>query len=91
MLARIVAFVIPLGFDTLAVAIALGLRGIEPLRPALVFAAFETITPIVGIVVGRQRYLRSVIGKAVCSFRFAVNSSRPRRRTTARRRATRKL
>ncbi len=53
MLARIVAFVIPLGFDTLAVAIALGLRGIEPLRPALVFAAFETIMPIVGIVVGR--------------------------------------
>ena len=53
MLARIIAFVIPLGFDTLAVAIALGLREIEPLRPALVFAAFETIMPIVGIVVGR--------------------------------------
>jgi len=41
MLARIIAFVIPLGFDTLAVAIALGLRGIGPFRPALVFAAFE--------------------------------------------------
>jgi putative Mn2+ efflux pump MntP len=50
---RIVAFVVPLGFDTLAVAIALGLRGIGPWRPALVFAVFETFMPIFGIVVGR--------------------------------------
>src|ERR1700736_235233 len=52
-LARIAAFVVPLGFDTLAVALALGLRGIGPWRPALVFAAFETVMPIVGIIVGR--------------------------------------
>jgi len=53
MLARVIAFVIPLSFDSLAVAIALGLGGIKPLRPALTFAAFETVMPIVGIVVGR--------------------------------------
>jgi putative Mn2+ efflux pump MntP len=52
-LARLVAFVVPLGFDTLAVAIALGLRGAQPWRPALVFAVFETVMPIVGIIVGR--------------------------------------
>ena len=34
------AFVIPLGFDTLAVAVVLGLRGMRPLRPALTFAFF---------------------------------------------------
>ena len=52
-LVRIIALVVPLGFDTLAVALALGLRGIDPLRPALVFTAFETIMPIAGMIVGR--------------------------------------
>src|SRR5579864_3295037 len=49
----IAAFVIPLGFDTLAVSIALGLRGIQPLRPALLFAAFEVTMPLAGIGLGR--------------------------------------
>ncbi len=53
MLAQIVAFVIPLGLDTLAVAIALGVRGMAPLRPAVVFTVFETLMPIVGIALGR--------------------------------------
>lgn len=53
MFAQIVAFVVPLAFDTFAVAIALGLRGVEPWRPAFVFAAFETLMPIAGIIVGR--------------------------------------
>lgn len=48
----IAAFVIPLGFDTLAVSIALGLRGVQPLRPALLFAVFETTMPLAGIVLG---------------------------------------
>jgi manganese efflux pump family protein len=52
-LARIVAFVLPLGLDTLAIAIALGLQGQHPLRPALVFTVFETTMPLIGIVVGR--------------------------------------
>lgn len=49
----IAAFVIPLGFDTLAVSIALGLRGMQPWRPALVFAAFEATMPLAGIGLGR--------------------------------------
>lgn len=52
-LARIVAFVLPLGLDTLAIAIALGLQGERPLRPALLFVAFETTMPLIGIVIGR--------------------------------------
>jgi len=49
---RIAAFVLPLGFDTFAVAVALGLGGVSPLRPALLFAVFETAMPLVGIAVG---------------------------------------
>ncbi len=50
---RVVAFVAPLTFDTLAVAIALGLRRVSPWRPAMVFAIFEAVMPIFGIAVGR--------------------------------------
>jgi len=53
MLFKVAAFVIPLGFDTLAVAIALGLRGMSPLRPALVFAFFEAVMPLIGLLLGR--------------------------------------
>jgi putative Mn2+ efflux pump MntP len=52
-LARIVAFVLPLGLDTLAIAIALGIQGHSPLRPALLFVVFETTMPLIGIVIGR--------------------------------------
>lgn len=52
-LARIVAFVLPLGLDTLAIAVALGLQGQSPLRPALLFVVFETTMPLIGIVIGR--------------------------------------
>ena len=43
----------PLGFDTLAIALALGVRGGGPIwRIAFVFAAFETLMPLVGIAIG---------------------------------------
>src|SRR6266404_6451486 len=52
-LARIVAFVLPLGIDTLAIAIALGFQGQPLLRPALLFVVFETTMPLIGIIIGR--------------------------------------
>jgi len=79
MLARVIAFVIPLSFDSLAVAIALGLGGIKPLRPALTFAAFETVMPIVGIVVGRfagDRFAvpAEVLGVGIHAFREVLEN-----------------
>lgn len=53
MLVKIIAFVVPLGFDTLAVAVMLGLRGVKPLRPAITFAFFEAVMPLVGLLLGR--------------------------------------
>lgn len=53
MLVKIAVFVVPLGFDTLAIAVALGLRGMKPLRPALTFAFFETAMPLIGLLLGR--------------------------------------
>lgn len=50
MILRIIAFVLPLGLDTLAISIALGLRGVRPLRPAVIFAIFEGCMPMFGIV-----------------------------------------
>ena len=50
MILKIVAFVLPLGLDTLAISIALGLRGVRPWRPALTFAVFEGFMPVFGIV-----------------------------------------
>lgn len=50
---KIVAFVLPLGLDTLAVAIALGLRDVAPLRPAFTFAIFEGIMPVFGMALAR--------------------------------------
>ena len=52
-LLKIAAFVVPLGLDTLAVAVALGLRGTRPLGPALIFACFEAFMPLLGLFLGR--------------------------------------
>ncbi len=52
MIVRLVSFALPLGFDTLAIAIVLGLRGVSPWRPALIFAVFEMTMPLVGVVAG---------------------------------------
>jgi len=50
---KIAAFVLPLGFDTFAVALLLGLRGMRPLRPAATFTFFEAVMPLVGLLIGR--------------------------------------
>lgn len=49
---KIAAFVVPLAFDTFAVAVALGLRGMRPFRPALTFALFEGLMPLIGLFLG---------------------------------------
>jgi manganese efflux pump family protein len=52
---KIAALVVPLGLDTLAVAIVLGIAGFPPhlrLRLSLFFAAFETAMPLIGVALG---------------------------------------
>jgi putative Mn2+ efflux pump MntP len=59
---RIVGLVLPLGLDTFAVAVALGMLGIQGrdrLRVSLLFTAFEAGMPIVGFVLG------SLLGNAL--------------------------
>jgi putative Mn2+ efflux pump MntP len=53
LLLKIAAFVLPLGFDTLAIAVIPGLRGFHPLRPALTFTLFEAAMPLIGLLLGR--------------------------------------
>ena len=65
MIARLIAFVIPLGLDTFAVSAALGLRGLSPrqrLRVSLVFTAFEGLVPAIGLLIGNA--LGGPIGSA---------------------------
>jgi putative Mn2+ efflux pump MntP len=53
--ARLIAFVIPLGLDTFAVSAAVGMTGLssrQRLRLSLIFAAFEGLTPAVGLLIG---------------------------------------
>ena len=49
---KLLVFVVPLAFDTLALALALGFRGIGPFRPALTFMVFEAAMPLVGLFIG---------------------------------------
>ncbi|MHB8817394.1 MAG: manganese efflux pump MntP [Steroidobacteraceae bacterium] len=53
MLLKVAAFVVPLAFDSMMVAVLLGLRGVRPLRPAVTFALFEGVMPLFGISLGR--------------------------------------
>ncbi|HXO40988.1 MAG TPA: manganese efflux pump [Thermoanaerobaculia bacterium] len=52
MLARVLAFVAPLGLDTFAVAVALGVGGCRPWRPLVLFTAFEATMPLLGMLLG---------------------------------------
>jgi putative Mn2+ efflux pump MntP len=54
-LLKLAALVIPLGLDTLAVAVALGIGGLPPerrLRVAVLFASFEAAMPLIGVLLG---------------------------------------
>jgi len=55
MLITLLGLVLPLGLDTFAVAAALGMAGLpreQRLRVTLLFTAFETWMPLVGLVGG---------------------------------------
>jgi putative Mn2+ efflux pump MntP len=52
---KLIAVIVPLGLDTFGVAVALGIAGLPHDRRthlALLFAAFETVMPLVGVAVG---------------------------------------
>jgi putative Mn2+ efflux pump MntP len=49
---KVLAFVLPLGFDTLAVSILLGVNSAPTVRVALTFTIFETLMPVFGILIG---------------------------------------
>ncbi|GAC1437933.1 MAG: hypothetical protein NVSMB51_12960 [Solirubrobacteraceae bacterium] len=52
---KLVAIIVPLGLDTFAVSLALGLVGMSPgrrLRLSLLFAGFEAAMPLVGVALG---------------------------------------
>lgn len=55
MIAKLAALVLPLGMDTFAVAAAIGMLGISPARRtrvSLLFAAFESAMPLIGVALG---------------------------------------
>lgn len=52
---KLILFVLPLGFDTFAVAAALGVQGLpakERLRTSLLMSSFEMVMPVVGLLLG---------------------------------------
>jgi manganese efflux pump family protein len=52
---KLIALVLPLGLDTLGVAVALGLAGLpqeKRLRISLLFAGFEAAMPLIGVALG---------------------------------------
>lgn len=66
-MARLLAFVLPLGLDSFAVAAAIGAAGVAAgwrarLRISLIFMIFEAGMPLIGLAVGRG--LARVIGPA---------------------------
>ncbi|MGN6169255.1 MAG: manganese efflux pump MntP, partial [Solirubrobacteraceae bacterium] len=65
LLAKLLALVLPLGLDTLAVSAALGTIGLSPpsrLRVSVLFTAFEAGMPLIGLALGAP--LGHAIGKA---------------------------
>lgn len=54
-LLKLAAIVVPLGLDTLGVSVALGIGGLpadQRVRVALLFAGFEAVMPLIGVLLG---------------------------------------
>lgn len=70
---KLVLLVVPLCFDTFAVSAAIGLGGLakrDRLRISLLFSAFETAMPILGLLMGRA--LGGAIGGVADGVAIAV-------------------
>jgi manganese efflux pump family protein len=70
---RLIALVLPLGLDTLGVALVLGMAGFprrQRLRISLLFATFEAAMPLIGIALGAP--LGNAIGGFADYFAAAV-------------------
>jgi len=62
---KLILFVLPLGLDTLAVAAALGMRGLpsrQRLRVSVLMSSFEMAMPVVGLLLGHA--LGRLVGRA---------------------------
>lgn len=62
---KLILLIVPLGLDTLAVSVVLGVRGLssgDRLRIGLVLAGFEAVMPLIGLLLGRA--LGTAIGTA---------------------------
>jgi manganese efflux pump family protein len=62
---RIAAFVLPLGLDTFALSVALGLSGMDArtrVQTSLLFTLFEGVMPVIGFLIGAG--LGNAVGKA---------------------------
>jgi putative Mn2+ efflux pump MntP len=73
MIFKVAALVLPLGLDTFAVAAALGATGIETAdrrRVTLLFTAFETCMPLIGLALGAP--LGRAVGAAADYLAVAV-------------------
>jgi putative Mn2+ efflux pump MntP len=76
---KLVALVIPLGLDTLSVALALGLAGLAPrhrLRISLLFAGFEAAMPLIGVALGTPlgRAIGSIADYAAAGLLIALGA-----------------
>jgi putative Mn2+ efflux pump MntP len=70
---KLVGVIVPLGLDTFAVALALGMAGLPPsqrLRQSLIFAGFEAAMPLLGVALGAP--LGHAIGAAADYFAAAL-------------------
>jgi manganese efflux pump family protein len=76
MIAKLIALVLPLGLDTFAVAVAIGMIGVTSARRrhiSLLFTGFEAGMPLIGLALGAP--LGHAIGAAADYVAIGVRSA----------------
>lgn len=76
---KLIALVLPLGLDTLGVALALGFAGLPQehrLRVSLLFAGFEAAMPLIGVALGAPlgRAIGSIADYAAAALLIALGA-----------------